>query len=60
MEGSFTQWMREVDANVWRLAGVSAHDLPDQTYRDWYECEYEPEDAAEEALSNAGFPVNAG
>lgn len=53
---TFQQWMRAVDSEVYALAGVSVHDLADQTFRDWYDDEIEPSEAAEMALENEGFP----
>jgi hypothetical protein len=36
-ETAFKKWISEVDIAVGARAFVSAYDLPDQTYRDWFE-----------------------
>jgi hypothetical protein len=33
-------------------------DIADQTWRDWYESDMSPDEAAEEALDNEGFPLD--
>lgn len=53
----FDTWMRYVDAEVSGLLGLSVYDLPDRPYRDMYEDEYTPEEAAAEALEYAGAGV---
>jgi hypothetical protein len=58
MRESFEEWMEHVDAEVWGIAGVSVHDLSDQPYRDWYESDYSPYEAAECALEDNGFPIH--
>ncbi|MCI0579950.1 MAG: hypothetical protein L0332_24075 [Chloroflexi bacterium] len=52
---SFAAWMRQVNAAVFARAFVSADDLPDQPYRDWYDDGLSPEEAAGAALEDAGF-----
>ena len=53
---TYNQWMREVDCQVAGIAGVSVHDLPDCPFRDWYEDNVTPVEAAAWALEEAGFP----
>ena len=53
---TFEGWMQRVDALVWRLAGLSAMDLPDSTYRDMYDKRTRPCWAAKRALRRAGGP----
>ncbi len=53
----FDEWMKQLDKAVSDLSGLSAHDLADQPYRDWFDSGYSPEDAAREALKNEGYPV---
>jgi hypothetical protein len=50
---TFEQWMTAVDAAVERLCGLSASDLPDVCYRDWYEDGISPATAARRAVRNA-------
>ena len=52
---TFQQWMQAVDDATYRIAGVSIHDLPDCSFRDWYTDEMSPTEAAREALDNAGW-----
>ena len=34
---TYAQWMAEVNAAIEKKYGLSSDDLPDCTYRDWYE-----------------------
>jgi hypothetical protein len=54
-EAAFKKWMTEVDIAVAGRAFVSAHDLPDQPYRDWFEEGLSPDEAAALALEDAGY-----
>jgi hypothetical protein len=49
---TFNQWMRKVDAELTDLCGLTSMDLADQTYHDWYDDGYTPEEAAQEAMDN--------
>lgn len=51
---TFEQWMAAVNRAVERTAGLSADDLPDCAYRDWYDLGTTPERAARKAIRNAG------
>lgn len=53
---TFTQWMHAVDRALVARCGFTSADLADQCYRDWYDDEMEPEDAAFLALADEGFP----
>lgn len=53
---TFEEWMKAVDIIVMSISGVGVYDLPDCTYRDWYDDECTPREAAEWALEYAGFP----
>lgn len=55
---TFEQWMARADRQVRKLAGLSAHDLPDQPWHDWYDDEMPPTSAAVQALANEGFPFD--
>lgn len=52
---AFTEWMAEVDDVVVGLIGLMASDLPDCLWRDWFDSGMSPQDAAAEALEEAGF-----
>ncbi|MBO1360266.1 hypothetical protein J2D73_10755 [Acetobacter sacchari] len=52
----FHGYMRVVDAWIARCAGAGVFDLPDRGWRDAYDDEVPPRDAAREALEEAGFP----
>ena len=46
----FKQWMREVDAAMIALVGVSSGDIADWLYYDAFEAGVDPAEAAQEAL----------
>lgn len=50
---SFEQWMSEVNQACELIAGLSALDLPDVSYRDWYDDDVKPVAAARRALRAA-------
>lgn len=50
---SFQDWMKEVDAWVYRHAGLSASDLPDCCYADWHADGMTPKTAARKAIRSA-------
>ena len=52
---NFEQWMEAIDRAVFRIAFCSVHDLSDQPFRDWFDDEISPEEAAEMALEDNGF-----
>jgi hypothetical protein len=53
---TFERWMGMVDTRIRKLAwGITARDLPDCSYRDWYDSGMSPTEAADEALEDAGF-----
>lgn len=49
----FKAWMAKVDAAVAAKCGLSASDLPDVCYRDWYEDGVTPKSAAARAVKAA-------
>jgi hypothetical protein len=54
-ETAFKKWMAEVDGAVGARAFVSAYDLPDQPYRDWFEDGMSADEAAVAVLVDAGY-----
>lgn len=52
---AFKRWMAEVDRVVEDEVGMSVHELPDCTYRDWFDDETDAEEAAYMALEQAGW-----
>ncbi|MGH7918838.1 MAG: hypothetical protein ACREQM_02705 [Candidatus Dormibacteraceae bacterium] len=52
----FRRWLREVDEQTYRLAGLFIHDLPDQPFRDSGEAGVSSRSFVEEALLDEGFP----
>ncbi len=50
---TFEEWMQRIDRVVTRAVGLSIHDLPDCTFRDWYEERMRPVWAADAALRRA-------
>jgi len=55
---AFALWLRRVDSAVGRICGLSHSDLPDISYYDLFRDEVAPEQAAREALEEAGFPAD--
>ena len=51
----FKQWMAEANGHVVKMAGVSIYELPDCTFRDWFDDGLSPQEAADQALEEAGF-----
>ncbi len=49
---TYEQWMKAVDQEVYKIAGVSVHDLGDFLSRDAYNEDASPEEGAQEALAN--------
>ena len=54
----FDQWMKDVDKEVEAICGLSYNDLPDQTYRDWFDCDIPAEEAARMALESEGLDLD--
>ena len=50
----FEEWMVEADKTLMRNVGISIYDLPDQTYRDWFDEGMSAGKAAYKALRNSG------
>lgn len=50
---TFEEWMALVDAAVQSRTGMSADDLPDCCYRDWYDDGLSPKQAAIRAIKAA-------
>ena len=46
----FKQWKREVNKVVVNRIGMGCNDMPDVSYRDWYDDGMSPEEAADEAV----------
>lgn len=47
---TFADWMKKVDAAVWRIAGCSVNDLTDCCLSDWFEDGLTAGSAAREAI----------
>lgn len=55
-EGSdFSHWMQQVDEAVWQIALCSVYDLPDYDFYSMFQDGASSAEAANEALSEAGF-----
>lgn len=50
--GSFGEWLRQVDGVLRQAVGLTHRDLADQTWRDWHASGMSPREAAFEALEN--------
>jgi len=53
---AFQTWMTKVDAAIAALCGLSHSDLADQCYADMFLDGVDPQEAAEVALEDEGFP----
>lgn len=51
---TFEEWMLRVNNIFERARGISAYDLPDCPYHDWYDARVRPIRAANRALRIAG------
>ena len=58
MREKFESWMKAVDTEVTRLSSLSARDLADQPFYDWYERGVTPKSAARKTLKAEGFPFS--
>jgi hypothetical protein len=47
---NFEQWMQKVNDGVGQMVGLSADDLPDRPYRDWFDDGMQPIVAARKAV----------
>ena len=57
---TFEEWMQAVDAAVSNIAfGLSVHDLPDIAFRELYDSGETAQEAAEEVLAYADFPLDS-
>ena len=50
----FSAWYALADEAVWDAVGLSADDLPDCDWYDWYASGVKPTTAARRAIENAG------
>lgn len=57
MPDTYDKWLEAVDQQVIDRTGLSVHDLPDMPFREWYDDDVAPADAALEALDYAGYPL---
>jgi hypothetical protein len=55
---TYTEWMAAVDAVLEKRIGLVQLDLPDWLSRDAYEAGMQPEDAADECMTSAGWDVD--
>jgi hypothetical protein len=51
---NFEQWMKKVNLEINLLCGLSADDLPDCCYQEWFEDRKSPKMAAKKAIKMAG------
>jgi len=51
---TFEQWMKRVNVAVMGRVGCSVYDLPDCSFRDWFDDGLTPAEGAGEALAYAG------
>lgn len=52
---TYALWMQAVDSEVWRLVGLSVHDLADVEFRSWYDDELSPAEVARMAIEADDF-----
>lgn len=51
---TFEQWWSKANAECLKIVGLDLRDLPDVSYREMYEDEMTPKEAAEAAIEEAG------
>jgi hypothetical protein len=51
----FTEWMRDVDIEMEKIAGLSSECIADYGYRECFDDGIDPIQAAQEALEAAGY-----
>ena len=51
---TFNKWMERIDNLFWRFVGLSAHDMPDCPFMDWYEERIQPVFVVNHVLEFAG------
>ena len=54
---TFKEWLAAVDKICYENTCLSYEDLPDQTWRDWYEDELTPQEAFDEMCDNEGWDL---
>ena len=55
---SFEAWMAQVNLEIGRIVdGLSSDDLPDECWFDMYQDETDADEAAKQALKDAGYPT---
>jgi len=52
---TFEEWMGCVDVEIGRIVGLSSMDLADQPFRDWYDDNITPHEAAVRTLKYEGY-----
>lgn len=52
----FNTWMDAVDREIISVCGLGVNDLPDQSFRDWFDDGLTPREAAEYTLENSDAP----
>jgi hypothetical protein len=52
---AFTAWMADINQLCVERIGVTAEDLPDQTWRDWHDDDLTAAEALDAALANEGI-----
>lgn len=54
---TFENWKEEVDGTLETVSGLTSDDLADQPFREWYEGEMNPLEAAARTLQDNDFPL---
>jgi hypothetical protein len=53
---TWDEWIKKVDRHIGKVCGLGTRDLADQPYREWWEDDMPPSEAAHHALEDEGFP----
>lgn len=53
---TYSEWMKEVDKHILKIAGVTSDDLADGPSRSQYDSGVSAKEYAEELLEDEGFP----
>ena len=54
---TFSNWMQSVNREIEAISGLGCNDLPDVCYRDMYDDDTMPREAALEVLESADYPT---
>lgn len=51
MKSEYQKWEMDVSSAMYKRYGLGINDIPDMPWREWYNDEFDPEDAADMAIN---------